>query len=89
MIIAAFLSNFADIEIVQHAFGGIRVAVVALILSSVIKLWKSSVKNYIGVIIAVSAFIFGGILKISPVYIVIAAGIVGVLTKSKSEGGNK
>ncbi|MDO5516557.1 MAG: chromate transporter [Clostridium sp.] len=88
MVIAAFLKNFADLEIVKHAFGGIRVAVVALILSSIIKLWKSSIKNYIGVTIAVAAFIIGGILKISPVYIVIAAGITGVLTKPKAKGGN-
>lgn len=88
MVIAAFLKNFADYEIVKHAFGGIRVAVVALIISSIIKLWKSSIKNYIGVAIALAAFILGGILKISPVYIVISAGIVGVITKPKAKGGN-
>ena len=33
MVIAAFLKNFAEFEIVKHAFGGIRVAVVALIIS--------------------------------------------------------
>lgn len=89
MVIAAFLNNFADFEIVKHAFGGIRVAVVALIISSIMKLWKSSIKNYIGIAIAIVAFILGGILKISPVYIVIAAGIVGVITKSKVQGGDK
>ena len=89
MVIAAFLNNFADFETVKHAFGGIRVAVVALIISSIIKLWKSSIKNYIGIAIAIVAFILGGILKISPVYIVIAAGIVGVITKSKVQGGDK
>lgn len=89
MIIAAFLNNFAEFEIVKHAFGGIRVAVVALIISSIMKLWKSSIKNYIGVAIAIAAFILGGILKISPVYIVIAAGIVGVITKSKVQGEDK
>ena len=89
MVIAAFLNNFADFEIVKHAFGGIRVAVVALIISSIMKLWKSSIKNYIGIAIAIVAFILGGILKISPVYIVIAAGIVGVITKSKVQGEDK
>ena len=67
----------------------IIVAVVALIISSIMKLWKSSIKNYIGIAIAIVAFILGGILKISPVYIVIAAGIVGVITKSKVQGGDK
>lgn len=87
MVIAAFLKNFAQFTVVQNAFGGIRVAVVALIISSIIKLWKSSVKNSIGFILAVAAFILGAILKLSPVYIVIGAAIVGLLTKNM--GGNK
>lgn len=87
MVIAAFLRNFAKFEIVKHAFSGIRIAVVALIFSSIIKLWKSSVKNYIGIIIACAAFVLGGIFSISPIYIVIGAGIIGLITKNI--GGNK
>ena len=87
MVIAAFLKNFAEFSVVQHAFGGIRVAVVALIISSVIKLWKSSVKNYVGIIIAVMAFILGAVLQLSPIYVVIGAAIVGLLTKNR--GGEK
>lgn len=87
MIIAAFLKNFAEFAVVKHAFGGIRIAVVALILSSVVKLWKSSVKNTIGIFIAVIAFVLGTVFGISPIYIVIGAGIVGFLTKYV--GGNK
>ena len=41
LIIAAFLQNFADLAIVQSAFAGIRVAVVALIITTVVKLLKS------------------------------------------------
>ena len=83
MVIAAFLKNFSEFAVVQHAFGGIRVAVVALIISSIIKLWKSSVKNYIGVLLALAAFILGALLQIPPIYIVIGAAIVGLLTKNK------
>ena len=43
--IAAFLSNFADIPVVQHALVGINAAVVALIASSVRKLGASTLKN--------------------------------------------
>ena len=43
--IAAFLSSFADIPVVQHALAGINAAVVALIASSVQKLGKSTLKN--------------------------------------------
>ena len=44
-LIAAFLSNFADIPLVQHALAGVNACVVALIASSVIKLGKSTLKN--------------------------------------------
>ena len=43
--IAAFLSSFADIPVVQHALAGINAAVVALIAASVRKLSASSLKN--------------------------------------------
>ena len=43
--IAAFLSNFDHIPVVQHALVGVNAAVVALIAVSVLKLGKSTVKN--------------------------------------------
>ena len=85
MIIAAFLQNFAEFIVVKHAFSGIRVAVVALILTSIIKLWKGSVKNYLGIMLALGSFILGALLKISPIYIVIRAAIIGILTKKIGE----
>ncbi len=42
-IIAAFLQNFAELTLVQHAFAGIRACVCVLILNSVLKLRKSTV----------------------------------------------
>ena len=58
-----------------------------LIISSIIKLWKSSVKNSIGIFIAIAAFILGAVFGLSPIYIVIGAGIIGFLTKNI--GGDK
>ncbi len=43
MLIAAFLQNFAELPAVVHAFNGVRACVCALILSSVLKLRKSTV----------------------------------------------
>lgn len=87
LIIASFLQNFADMAIVQSAFAGIRVAVVALIVTTVIKLLKSSIKDYLGVIIAILTFIISAFLRLSPVYVVIAAGLTGLI--SKSIGGKR
>ena len=50
-LIAAFLSNFADIPVVQHALAGINAAVVALIAASVVKLGKSNLKDALSVCI--------------------------------------
>lgn len=46
LAIAAFLSNFMDVGFISHAFNGVRAGVVALILSSVIKLFRSAVKDW-------------------------------------------
>jgi chromate transporter len=78
-IIAAFLTNFADILLVQHAFAGIRVAVGALILDAVIKLFKGSVKNWKALLICILAFGLSVVWHISPVVIVISAALAGFL----------
>lgn len=46
LAIAAFLQNFMDLQWVVHAFNGVRAGVAALILSSVIKLFKASVIDW-------------------------------------------
>ena len=45
LVIAAFLRNFMHLEAVGHAFNGVRAGVTALILTSVIKLFKGAVKD--------------------------------------------
>ena len=87
LIIATFLQNFADLAIVQSAFAGIRVAVVALIITTVVKLIKSSIKDYLGVIIAIIAFVISAFIGLSPVYVVIATALTGFI--SKGLRGNK
>ena len=77
-IIAAVLSNFTDIAWVQHAFAGIRVAVCALIFSSVLKLAKSSLKKWWQYALAAAAFlvVFFGF---SPVIVVVACAVGGLV----------
>ena len=82
MTIAAVLSNFADIAWVQHAFAGIRVAVCALILSSVVKLVKSNVKRWWHWPLAVAAFLVVGF-GLSPVWVVAVTAVLGILLGRK------
>ena len=98
LVVAAFLSSFMDNPWVIHAFNGVRAGVVALILSSVIKLVKGAVIDwptrilYAAVLIlaAVGAFVqppdgpVGAVLDVicSPVTLVILAGAAGLLTRA-------
>lgn len=87
IIIASFLQSFSNLAIVQNAFSGIRVAVVALIITTIIKLWRNSVKDWIGIAIAISAFISTSLFNFSPIYVVISAAMIGLF--SKWFGGTK
>ncbi len=78
-LIAALISNFSDLLIVQKALQGIRVAVCVLMTYSIIKLWKSSVKNIAGIVLCLTVFALSFFTSISTVILVILAGISGVV----------
>ena len=67
LIIAAFLQNFAQLEVIQHAFAGIRVCVCVLILQAVLRLWKSSVVDVFTLVLYLIIFslsAFSGLLPV-------------------------
>ena len=77
--IAALLSNFADIPLVQHAFSGIRVAVVVLIFNSVLKLIKGAVKDYCALGIFLLILLLALFTDIGTVYLVVISAILGIV----------
>jgi len=88
-IISLFISRFAGYPFVQHAFAGIRVAVGALIIDTVIKLAKGFFNNAKSVVIFFCAFTLSALLGASPVYVLIGAGILGwLLYRPKDSGHN-
>ncbi|MBQ2977809.1 MAG: chromate transporter [Clostridia bacterium] len=82
-VIAMVLENFMDIVWVQHAFAGIRVAVCALIASSVIKLIKSNIKQWWHIALAVAGFVVVALFSLSPVYVVIACAVLSFIFGKK------
>lgn len=79
IIIAAFIQQFAHLEIVQNAFAGIRIAVCALVLQSVWKMAKKGVVDVPTAVILVITFIAVAFLGISPVTMVVVAAAAGIL----------
>ena len=84
-LIAAFLSNFAHLAVVQNAFAGVRVCVCVLIFNAVVKLWKKSVVDKAALVIFLVVFSGSCLLDLSPVIWVLLAGVAGLLIK-KWEG---
>ena len=98
LLIAAFLQNFADLPVVIHAFNGVRACVCALILSSVLKLRRTTVVDlptaiFFLVVLALAvtgnfvtfpATVLGGVLDFlfSPVVLVVAAGVGGLCVRA-------
>ncbi|HNW88001.1 MAG TPA: chromate transporter [Candidatus Limiplasma sp.] len=77
VLIAAFLSNFMQIVWISHAFAGIRIAVCALIVSTVLKLFKTNATTLPKVLIAVLAFVCVALLSLSPIYVTLAFLVFG------------
>ena len=84
-IIAAFVSNFRDLEVVQWAFSGIRAAVVALILSASIKIGKKSIVDIFTVLIFIAVTVLSFFTDLSPVVFVITAAVCGLVIKLSKE----
>lgn len=78
-IIAAFLSNFQDIVVVQQALSGIRISVCILMSVSIYKLAKKSVTNIFGITLCVLAFVMSYFTSVSTVLLVVVAGICGII----------
>lgn len=79
LLLATLINHFAEYTVVAHALAGIRVAVAALIVSAIVKLWKKGVKDVLGVVIFGVVILLSLVLNVSPVIIVIVAMLFGVL----------
>ena len=84
-IISTVLKSFASYEMVQHAFAGIRVAVAALVVVSVSKLYKKGVKGALSNGIFAASLLMIVLFDISPVWIVAACIVLGVVMARKEK----
>lgn len=78
-IIAMFFKNFQDYVLVQHALGGIRVVVAALILNAVLKMYKDSVKDWVGIVLFIVSFLLLVFLDITPIIVIVISAIAGII----------
>ena len=86
-IIASVLTNFAEIPVVQHALSGINVGVCVLMTVSILKLFRSNIKDNWGIAIFAAAFVLAYFCKIDTVILCSMAGITGVAIQAAKAKG--
>lgn len=79
MIIAAVLTNFADNEYVKHAFAGIRVCVIALIVNAVVGFVKKTIVDWLTLLVFLGVFAVAAFTNFGTVYIVLCVIVLGVI----------
>lgn len=82
--IAYFLLNVFDYPAVQHAFTGIRAGVCAMILMSVIKMAKSSLKSAFAACVALGGFLTLLLCDINVIILIVAGALAGLLAAGYS-----
>lgn len=81
-LIATAISNFSEIAAVQHALHGIRIAVCVLIFNAVFKLFKTGVKDTIGIVLFALALIATYLSLVPTIAIVVASAIIGIAVQT-------
>lgn len=78
-LIASFFKRFQQIDLFQHAFAAIQIAVVALIIDIVIKMWQKSDKTKLSLLIFLIAFLLLAVFNISPVFVILGSAAAGLI----------
>ena len=80
-LVCAFLKKFEENKTLQSAFTGIRPVTVGLIAAAVVMMGQTVFTELalVPIIIAVASFIAAWKLKLSPIWILIIAAVVGAL----------
>ncbi|MBQ9155663.1 MAG: chromate transporter [Eubacterium sp.] len=92
MIITAFINNFAQIPMVQHALAGVRVCVCVLVFDAVVKLAKKSLVDAATYGIFAAVMLLALFTSAATWLLVIAAGAAGIVIKvimERNRGGKE
>ncbi len=88
-LVATILQNFITMPQVQHALAGIRIAVCAMMLNTLIGLIRRGVVDVFGGVLFAVAFVLACFTPVPTVVIIILAGVSGVLASLIKERQNK
>ena len=79
LLIAVYFYKFRENPIVDKVFGGIRPAIVALILSAVYKMWIKTKRTWSIIAASIGTMALVIFLGLSPIWIVLAGALISVV----------
>ncbi len=77
-ILASFISSINQYPLIVSIFAGIRAVVAGLLICTVYKLGKRSVRSSFAAVILILSFVLITFFAVSPIIIVIGSGLAGV-----------
>ena len=80
-LLAGIIRAYSELEWVKHAFAGVRVCVCVLIFNAVLKIFNSAIIDKITLCIYVLILAGTIFFKVSPILLVVLAGLAGLLIK--------
>lgn len=84
-LIATILNQFIEEPLVVHALSGIRVAVCAMMLNTVISLAKAGIKDYLGALLFLAGFLLATFSPIPTILLVVCAAVIGICVNIRKE----
>lgn len=88
-LLASILTQFQENVLVQHAFGGIRVAVCALITQSVITLYKKSIVDLPTLLLCLATVVGTIFFNLSPIVFVVVGIVFGLVVQNLKRRASK
>lgn len=89
LVIAKFYELLANNTWMEGALKGIRIAVLAILMITIVDLAKKSVKDVIGGFLALGAFVTIFFLDVSPIFVILAGILLSGLIYYKKEKKNE
>lgn len=85
LAISYVLKEFQELPVVQYAFNGIRVGVLALLFKALWSMYKKSPKGWVAYVVMAGAFVLTAFFKVSIFLVLVGCAVFGLVTSYAME----
>ena len=86
LAISFVLAQFQQVQVVQYAFNGIRVGVLALLVKALWGMYKKSPKGWAAYVVMGAAFILTAVFSVNVIFVIIGCAVFGIVTSKIMAG---